>query len=554
MLAAIAPRTRLPSFALRGRGRAPHVTCRAERRRLAAPGSLPVHARAGACSVRHSFGQDAPWRRTRIAMRRRELAEMRAIAAGDPAAFARLIDREAPRLLRFAHGMLGNSRGGGGRRAGHAIRLCENAAAGRREARIGTWLHRVCYNRCDRPAAPPARASSTRACSTTMPTSGELAGCRAASERGGALRARGDRAAAAAPAHRDPPLPFPGTAAARGGGGHGRQRDAPSNRCSRARAGRCGALARPGGRRAMTDAADRDADRERSPPTAPIFRAGRDRCAARRARRCSPIRNFAAPGKASASSTARSAAHRDVDRPEIARSGAASRNAPAPAVAAAADPLAGIAWRRVAAAMLVAGMLGGAIDLVLPEPRRIDRHGHARSARPARRIGYAMSAATVPARRRWPAVALVASLVAERLPHRHAGDRFAEAASRRFRRTRSPASSCAASTTGCPKEAVDQIAADAAAARPAMSTERVDALRAMRAEIMRLAAAPEPDRAAIDARLAALRAEAAAMQEAVQRATYDALLDAAAGDARRPCAKRRKSRNQRLIGNFSRRS
>ena len=41
---------------------------------------------------------------------------------------------------------------------------------------------------------------------------------------------------------------------------------------------------------------------------------------------------------------------------------------------------------------------------------------------------------------------------------------------------------------------------------------------------MRLAAAPDPDRAAIDERLAALRAEATAMQEAVQQATYDALL------------------------------
>jgi len=30
-----------------------------------------------------------------------------------------------------------------------------------------------------------------------------------------------------------------------------------------------------------------------------------------------------------------------------------------------ADPLAGIAWRRVAAAVLVAGMLGGAVDLLL---------------------------------------------------------------------------------------------------------------------------------------------------------------------------------------------
>ena len=39
-----------------------------------------------------------------------------------------------------------------------------------------------------------------------------------------------------------------------------------------------------------------------------------------------------------------------------------------------------------------------------------------------------------------------------------------------------------------------------------------------------MAAEPQPDRAAIDARLAALRAEAQALQEEVQRATYDALL------------------------------
>lgn len=33
------------------------------------------------------------------------------------------------------------------------------------------------------------------------------------------------------------------------------------------------------------------------------------------------------------------------------------------------NPLAGFGWRKVAAAMLVAGMLGGATDLVLPDPR-----------------------------------------------------------------------------------------------------------------------------------------------------------------------------------------
>jgi hypothetical protein len=33
-----------------------------------------------------------------------------------------------------------------------------------------------------------------------------------------------------------------------------------------------------------------------------------------------------------------------------------------------ADPLAGIPWSRVAAVVLLAGMLGGALDLLLPEP------------------------------------------------------------------------------------------------------------------------------------------------------------------------------------------
>jgi hypothetical protein len=32
------------------------------------------------------------------------------------------------------------------------------------------------------------------------------------------------------------------------------------------------------------------------------------------------------------------------------------------------DPLAGLRWQRIAAAMLVAGMLGGAIDLLMPDP------------------------------------------------------------------------------------------------------------------------------------------------------------------------------------------
>ena len=62
------------------------------------------------------------------------------------------------------------------------------------------------------------------------------------------------------------------------------------------------------------------------------------------------------------------AAHRDVMDQEIARSRAASGIRRRLLSQITADPLAGIAWRSVAAAMLVAGMLGGAIDLVLPEP------------------------------------------------------------------------------------------------------------------------------------------------------------------------------------------
>ena len=53
---------------------------------------------------------------------------------------------------------------------------------------------------------------------------------------------------------------------------------------------------------------------------------------------------------------------------------------------------------------------------------------------------------------------------------------------------------------------------------------RIDRLRALRDEVNRMAAEPQPDRAAIDARLAALRAEAQALQGEVQKATFDALL------------------------------
>jgi hypothetical protein len=135
----------------------------------------------------------------------------------------------------------------------------------------------------------------------------------------------------------------------------------------------------------------------------------------------------------------------------------------------------------------------------------------------------AMSGLSVFLRRRWPAVALVASLVLNGFligmlatdalrPHRGAfnGERFARFELRRFDdRLQQPA--------------VDKIAAALKPLGPTLD-ERLAKLRDIRAEIMRLAAEPQPDRAAIDTQLVALRAETAAMQEAVQRSTYDALL------------------------------
>ncbi len=125
--------------------------------------------------------------------------------------------------------------------------------------------------------------------------------------------------------------------------------------------------------------------------------------------------------------------------------------------------------------------------------------------------------------RRWPAFALIASLVLNGFlicmmvtdslkPRRSAsGERFARFELRRL-------------ADRLPETAVDQIADDLQPLAPDIA-ERVARLRALRAEIMQLAAIPNPDRSAIDERLSALRAEASSMQEEVQRATYDALLD-----------------------------
>lgn len=75
-----------------------------------------------------------------------EASEVRAIAAGDSAALQRLIDREGPRLLRFARGLLGSAEEAEDVVQDTLIRLWTNAAGWTPDARIGTWLHRVCYN------------------------------------------------------------------------------------------------------------------------------------------------------------------------------------------------------------------------------------------------------------------------------------------------------------------------------------------------------------------------------------------------------------------------
>jgi uncharacterized membrane protein len=127
-------------------------------------------------------------------------------------------------------------------------------------------------------------------------------------------------------------------------------------------------------------------------------------------------------------------------------------------------------------------------------------------------------------RGRWPRIALIASLIlngfligmiaadALHRPHgpRDRGPRIAGFELRRL-------------ADRLPREALQELQARL---QP-LSSEveaRVERIRAIRWDIDRIIAAPAPDRAALDARLAALRAENQGLQEEVQRATYDALL------------------------------
>jgi RNA polymerase sigma-70 factor (ECF subfamily) len=83
----------------------------------------------------------------KTAEREAEFAEIRAVAAGDQGAFSRLIGRESPKLLRFAQGILGNAEEAEDVVQEALIRLWEVAATWTPDARIGTWLHTVAYNR-----------------------------------------------------------------------------------------------------------------------------------------------------------------------------------------------------------------------------------------------------------------------------------------------------------------------------------------------------------------------------------------------------------------------
>jgi uncharacterized membrane protein len=133
-----------------------------------------------------------------------------------------------------------------------------------------------------------------------------------------------------------------------------------------------------------------------------------------------------------------------------------------------------------------------------------------------------MSGLAVFLKRRWPAVALVASLilngflvgmlVADSLKPRRSfdGERLSRMELRRFDERLS-------------ESAVDVIAEELRPLAPELD-EHIRRLRAIREEIMQLAAEPDTDRGAIDEKLAALRAEASAIQEIVQQATYDVLL------------------------------
>lgn len=124
--------------------------------------------------------------------------------------------------------------------------------------------------------------------------------------------------------------------------------------------------------------------------------------------------------------------------------------------------------------------------------------------------------------RRWPILALIASFVLNAfLVGLFATDTFRH--KRRGDEPRVVAWELRRLAGRLPPEALDRISAELAPVAEGFD-ERFRALRARREAVSRLAAAPNPDRQAIDGQLAEVRAEGERLQADVQRATYDALL------------------------------
>jgi RNA polymerase sigma-70 factor (ECF subfamily) len=126
---------------------------------LGPAGSLPLPGGRSPAPWRSVAVQGDAWHAARLALQAVfplarnedaapiELAEIRAVAAGDSDAFRRLIERESPRLLRFSLGMLGSLEEAEDVVQETLLSLWQNAATWVPEAPIGTWLYRVCHNR-----------------------------------------------------------------------------------------------------------------------------------------------------------------------------------------------------------------------------------------------------------------------------------------------------------------------------------------------------------------------------------------------------------------------
>ena len=154
----------------------------------------------------------------------------------------------APPALRARHAR--QPRGGGGRRPGHAASASGRTpplGAARRASAPGCT--RVCYNRSIdrlRRRRDFVDESALDEHGRRAPSCAETALVRAETAR--SVREAIERLAAA-PAHRHAALPFPGSVAARGRRASWASARAPSNRCSRGRAGRCARWLSAGRRR-----------------------------------------------------------------------------------------------------------------------------------------------------------------------------------------------------------------------------------------------------------------------------------------------------------------